>query len=242
MKVAAETLARGTERIGQAHRKGLSYLADANDPTSLVDGYKDARNAIRHQVEIEKAALRTSAVLFPVPADGQKRLAALEPLIDQQAATLLAEVSVLYKLAAARVGAPATEPAPTDTELKAARTTVEPVAGAAGARGGFGGGGGARQGGTPPAGQGGAAAAISTADREAAAAAMRRIPGHMTSELRAILPRKLTIMEIRDFISGEFEPVPLAAVVAFFDGQARLGSVKLTEKAPPPPPKGKKKE
>ena len=30
-KVAAETLARGTERIGQAQRKGMAYLADATD-------------------------------------------------------------------------------------------------------------------------------------------------------------------------------------------------------------------
>jgi hypothetical protein len=63
----------------------------------------------------------------------------------------------------------------------------------------------------------------------------------MTSELRAIMPRKLTIMQIRDFISGEFEPVPLADVVAYFDAQAKLGSVKLTEKAPDVPAKSKKK-
>ena len=66
LKVAGETLARGTERIGQAQRKGLSYLADVTEPGSLGEAYRNARNAVRHQVEIEKAALRSAAVLFPV--------------------------------------------------------------------------------------------------------------------------------------------------------------------------------
>ena len=63
---------------------------------------------------------------------------------------------------------------------------------------------------------------------------MRKIPGHMTSELRAIMPRKLTVQQIRDFISGEFEPVPVADVMAYFQAMEKSGSVKLTEKAPEP--------
>jgi aminopeptidase YwaD len=64
----------------------------------------------------------------------------------------------------------------------------------------------------------------------------------MTSELRTILPRKLTVMQIRDFISGEFEPVPLADVVAYFEAMAKTGAVTLTEKAPEAPAKGKTKK
>jgi aminopeptidase YwaD len=234
MKVVAEALARGTERIGQAERKGLGYIADATDAASLADAFKDARNAVRHQVEIEKAVLKSAAVLFPVPADGQKKLAAFDPLLDQHAAALQANVSAVYKLAAARIGASGTEPAASDVELKAARTIVEPVAGASGGgRGGFGGGGGQQA--QPPAGS------QAAADREAIAAAMRKIPGHMTSELRAILPRKLTVQQVRDFISGEFEPVPAADVMAYFQAMEKSGSVKLTEKAPEPV-KGQKKK
>jgi Peptidase family M28 len=236
LKVVAETLARGTERIGQAQRKGLSYIADAPDAAALVEAYKDARNAVRHQVEIEKAALRTAAVFFPRPLEGQTRLAALEPVLDQQAVALQSQVTAYYKLAATRVSAPLTEPAPTEIELRASRTVVEPVAGAGGGRGGPGGPGGGQ--GT---GQGGGAGTASATDREAAAAAQRKIPGHMTSELRAILPRKLTVLQIRNFISGEFDPVPLNDVVAYFDAQARLGAVTLSEKAPDVPTKGRKK-
>jgi len=212
-KVAAETLARGTERIGQAQRKGMAYLADATDAGSVVEAYKEARNAVRHQAEIEKATLRSASVLFPSPADGQKKLAALAPLVDQQATALQAQMTAFYKLAATRCQAPGSEPAPSDLEQKAARTIVEPVPRPAGSgRGGFGGGGGAGS----------------------------RIPGHMSAELRAILPRKLTIMQIRDFLAGEFEPLPLEDLTAYFQAQEKAGSVKLTEQAPEPV-KAKKK-
>lgn len=232
-KVAAETLARGAERLGQAQRRGLSYIADAADAGAVVEALKDARATIRHQLEVEKAGLRSSAVLFPSPADAQKRLAAIEPLLDQQAVALHAQVTAVYQLAAGRLNGSLTEPAPTDLERRAARTLVEPVAGMGGGRGGSGGG--------PPAGQAGAATAVSPADREAATAAMRKIPGHMTAELRAILPRKMTVLQIREFLSGEFEPVPLADVVGYFDAQAKVGAVKLTEQAPAATGKTKKK-
>jgi aminopeptidase YwaD len=231
-KVVAETLARGSERIGQAERKGLGYIADATDTASLTAAFKDARNAVRHQVEIEKAVLKSAAVLFPGPADGQRKLAAFEPLLDQHAAALQANVGAVYKLAAARLGAPLTDPPPSEIELRAARTVVEPVAGTGG--GGRGGGGGGQQP-QPPAGS------QTSAEREAIAADMRKIPGHMTAELRAIMPRKLTVQQIHDFISGEFEPVPVADVLAYFQAMEKSGSVKLVEKAPEPV-KGQKKK
>jgi len=210
-KVVAETLARGTERIGQAERKGLGYMADAADAAALVDALKEARNAVRHQVEIEKAVLRSAAVLFPSPADGQKKLAAFEPLLDQHAAAVQAKVLGVYRLAAARLKAPLAEPSPTEVETRAARLVVEPVPGAAGG------------------GRGGAP------ESEASAAAMRKIPGHTTAELRAIMPRRLTVQQIRDFISGEFETVASADVLAYFQAMEKSGSVRLVEIVPEPP-------
>ncbi len=48
-------------------------------------------------------------------------------------------------------------------------------------------------------------------------------------------------MQIRDFISGEFEPVSAADVLAYFQAMEQSGSVKLTEKAPEPAKPSKKK-
>ena len=67
------------------------------------------------------------------------------------------------------------------------------------------------------------------AERTAVQAAMRKIPSHMTSELNGLMAKKKTVLEIRDFISVEFEPVPLADVMAYFEAQAKIGSIKLNE-------------
>jgi len=211
MKVVAEAVARGAERVGQAERKGLGYIADATDQATLNEALKEARNAVRHQVEIEKAVVRSAAVLFPSPADGQKKLAAFEPLLDQRAAALQAEVAAVHRLAAARMNVAPAELPVSDAEATSARTIVEPAASAGGA------------GRSGQSGSGGAAGD-----------AARRVPGHMTAELRAILPRKLTVQQIRDFLAGEFEPVPAADVLAYFQAQEKAGAVKLVEKAAEP--------
>ena len=229
-KVAAESFGRGTARMGEAHRKGLSYLADLTDNAGLLDAYKDARATLRHQAGVEKGVVRSAAVLFANPAEVQKKLAAFEALIDVRANTLVSEVTAYYKLQAEQRKVPAVEPTPTEMEQKAARLLVERVGGA----GGRGGGGGGRGAG------GGRGGAPMTPEQQALAAAMRKIPSHMSSELNAAVAQKKTVLEIRDFISGEFEPVPLADVMAYFEAQAKAGSVKLTEKPEDPKKSGAK--
>jgi len=230
-KVAAESFGRGAARMGEAHRKGLSYLADLTDNAGLLDAYKEARGAVRHQAGVEKGVIRSAAVLFANPADVQKKLTAFETLIDLRANTLMNEVTAYYKLQAEQRKVPAVEPTLTEMEQKAARLFVERVGGAGGRGGGGGGGrgGGAGRGGQPM-----------TPEQQALAAASRRIPSYMTSELNAAVAQKKTVLEIRDFISGEFEPVPLADVMAYFEAQAKAGSVKLTEKPEEPKKPGAK--
>jgi len=55
-----------------------------------------------------------------------------------------------------------------------------------------------------------------------------RVPQHMTAELNILLGKKKSVLEIRDFLSGEFEPLPLADLMDYFRAQEKLGSVKLT--------------
>ena len=50
-----------------------------------------------------------------------------------------------------------------------------------------------------------------------------KIPGHMTGELNAVLGRGMTVLEIHDFISGEFEPVPLQDVWDYVKAQETAG-------------------
>ena len=105
-RVLTENLGRGTERMGESHSKGLGYLADAASSAALPQAYKDARVAIRHQADVEKAVVRSASVLWTNTEDGKKKTAAFEPLIDQRAAALLNETKAAYPAAgrAARRG------------------------------------------------------------------------------------------------------------------------------------------
>jgi aminopeptidase YwaD len=233
LAIAAESLGRGTARMGEAQRKGLSYVADLPFNLTLVEAYKEARNAVRHQAQVEKAVVKSTAQLFADQTAGEKRLAGLDAVIDNRTTALLNEVAAYYKLAAEQRKATATvEPPVTDLERQAARLIVEPIVGPGGG-GGMGGGGGRGA-------QSAALQSLPPAERAAVEEARRKIPGHMTGEFTTMMARKKTVLELRDFISGEFEPVPLADVMAYVKAGEKLGQLKLTEKAEEPV-KGAKK-
>ena len=223
LKVAAESLARGTERMGLAQRKGASYISDLSFNLSLPEALKEARNAVRHQANVEKTVVKSAAVLFTDPAAGGKKLAAFDTLVDQRAAALQNELTALYKLRAEQLKQPAAEPAASDLEKTAAATLVEPVP-QAGDASPFGFGGGGRRGQGAP---------MSPA-QQALADARRKIPAHATGELSAVMRQRKTVLEIRDFISGEFEPVPLQDVFEYLKAAAAAGQITLVEKAPEP--------
>ncbi len=223
-RIAAEALARGTERMGEAERKGLSYMADAEDAAALGEGFKEARAAILHQARVEKDVVRSASILYGAPTEAEKKLAGLRNLIDQRAAALINEAKTVHALTAEQKKAPSAEPEMTETEKLAARTIVERT-GQQGDTGGFGGF------------RGGAAMErLSPEDRAAFQAARSKIPAHMTSELNILLGRKMTVTEIRDFLSGEFEPLPLADLMTYLKAQETAGSVKLIEKPEEPKP------
>jgi hypothetical protein len=62
----------------------------------------------------------------------------------------------------------------------------------------------------------------------------------MNAELTILLGKKMTALEIRDFLSGEFEPVPLADVMAVLRARETSGQIKLVPK--PAEPVTKKKQ
>ena len=100
-RVVAETLGRGAARVGEAQRKGLSYLADVSDGAALAR-LRTRRRATPSGTRsaIEKAALRSASVLFSDPADADKKLAAMAATFDQRAAALYNEINAFYRLQA----------------------------------------------------------------------------------------------------------------------------------------------
>ncbi|MCC7195839.1 MAG: M28 family peptidase [Gemmatimonadaceae bacterium] len=206
-RVASENLGRGLSRMGESHTKGLGYMADAASGPSLTNAYKEARIAIRHQADVEKAVMRTASVLWTNVGDGQTKTAAFEPLIEQRANSLLNEVKAAYQLQASQRGVAATEPVQTPEEKEAAGLIVQQVPAPPGGRGGFGGGGGGGRGGR---GAGGPS-----------------LPDEYNAEFGILLGKNMTALQIRDFLSGEFTPLPLADVMAVLRAREAAGSVKL---------------
>jgi hypothetical protein len=221
-RITAESLGRGSERLGEAQRKGLGYLADApGDGGHLLDAYRDALITVQHQSEVERAVVGSTSVLYGNAAGAQQNLQAQQSLISMTSTSLQNELKAYYQSQAQRMGITATEPMLTDAEKLAARTFPESVQ-AAGGRGGAGGGGGGGGG------RGGAAPS--------------RIPQHMNAELNILIRQKKSVLEIRNFLSGEFEPLPLADLVDYFQAQEKAGAMKLVvqPELPPPPTKGTK--
>src|SRR5262249_26677668 len=127
-RVAAENLGRGTERMGDSERKGAAYLADATDGSSLAQAYKEARGAVLHQAGVEKAVVKSSAVLFAHLEEAHRTLAPFDGLIDRRAAVLQDDVKALYGIRAGQLKAtPLAEPAMTPAEKDAAALLVECV-------------------------------------------------------------------------------------------------------------------
>ncbi|MEO5761062.1 MAG: M28 family peptidase [Vicinamibacteria bacterium] len=210
-RVLADNLGRGLSRMGESHTKGLGYVADAADIAALSIAYREAKNAILHQASIEKAVVRTASVLWTDTAAGQKKTAAFEPLIDARAGSLINEVKAAYQLQGMQRGATVTEPALSAEEKEASNLVVEFVPPPPGQGFGGGGGGGGQRGAGPTGPQ---------------------LPDEFTAEFSLLAQKKLTALQIRDFLSGEFTPLPMADVMAVIRAQEKAGRLKVTAKAP----------
>jgi hypothetical protein len=206
-RILNENLGRGLARMGESHTKGLGYLADASSAGELRDAYRNALVAIRHQAAVEQGVVRSAAVLYTDADTGRRSTTMFEPLIANRLASLSEEVGAAYRLQAAQrgitVSGPATEPTLTAAEREAASLIVEPVAAAG--RGGRGGG------------RGGGAAGPT-------------LPTEFNAEFGLLLGRKLTVLEIRDFLSGEFSPLPIETVMAVLRAREAAGIVRLVQK------------
>jgi hypothetical protein len=153
-------------------------------------------------------------------ADGQKKTAAFVPLIDQRAASLLNEVKTAYQLQAGQRNVAAAEPVQSPDERVAANLVVEPLAGAGAAAGG------GRAGGRGAGGGGGGGGA-----GRGRGAAGPSLPEEYNAEFAILLGKGMTALQIRDFLSGEFTPLPLSDVMTVLRARESQGTVKLTQRA-----------
>ena len=74
------------------------------------------------------------------------------------------------------------------------------------------------------------AAAVVDVAADVAAPAGPTLPDEFNAEFSALLGKKMTALQIRDFLSGEFTPLPLADVMAVLQARAAAGQITLVKK------------
>ena len=213
-QVAGESLSRGTERIGAAERKAMAYMAEADSGAALHLAYREADNAVRHQAMVERDVVRSAAVLFADAAQGERQVSALAEIVGSREAAVQAGVETYYRLRAAQWGETPTDITLTAAEQAASETMVG-------------------RGPNSPTGTGifarrAATQALTPDQREAVAAAEAQIPQHMRAELRILLRGERSVLAIRDFLAGEFDPLPLDPLVDYLHVLEDVGFVSLS--------------
>ena len=56
------------------------------------------------------------------------------------------------------------------------------------------------------------------------------LPQHMNAEATVLLGQKKTALEFRDFLSGEFEPIPLADVLRYLRSREAAGLIRMVRR------------
>ncbi len=193
-RVLNENMGRGLARLGDSHTKGLGYLADVADEAELKVAYREALNAVRHQVGVEQDVVRSASVMWTDADHGAANTGAFVPLIERRAEPLLAEVRTAYELQARQRGLRARDPELTDAEREAASLVVELIEGGSRPRGG------------------------------------PSLPDEFNAEFRNLLGRGMTALEIRDFLAGQFTPLPMPDLMAVLRSYEESGAVRLVQR------------
>ena len=193
--------------MGQAQQKGLTYISHLN-AENVVNGYREAQNVLRHQAAVERAVIQSTSALWGDSAAAKQTLASFDPTLQARTAALQGEATRFFKVRAAELGVEPVEPLMTNAEKTASNLTVEPVPGAI--RDIV------------------ALEKLPEAHRAEVEKLLAKLPAHMTAEFGILLLKKKSILEIRDFLSGEFEPLALADLMEYLKARQELGNVKIS--------------
>jgi aminopeptidase YwaD len=197
------TAAYGQRRIGDELAAAVMSLAQAPDRAALQIAYKEAVNVVRSAYARERAGIRSASAMMLSDKPAQQQLAAVEAAFAAGQPSAERQVQAAYAARAAALGAkPAFEIALSADEQAAARLFPKVKTGAPPA---------------PPAPAPSAGTAATTAPQPA-------LPGYYAMEARNFADGARSVLEVRNAISAEFQPVELAKVLEYFRGLETTGS------------------
>jgi hypothetical protein len=126
IRIASETAANGTQRVGHQLARGLAEM-DAATAETLAGTYKGAREHIEAAVINEKDTLETVNELAADKARVAAHVAALQKAMDQTGGAQLAALEAHMKAAAARLKTAPVVFKPTDLEISASVMVPKPT-------------------------------------------------------------------------------------------------------------------
>jgi hypothetical protein len=199
LEIGSLTSAYGQRRIGDDLAGSVMSVAQAPDAAALQIAYKEAVNVVRSGYTRERAGIRSAATMMLSDKAAQQQLAAVEAAFAAGQPSAERQVQAAYAGRASAFGMkPVFEITLSPDERDAARLFPKVKPGV-----------------TPPP-QPPAPAAGSTAPQPALA-------GYYVMEARNFADGTRSVLEIRNAISAEFQPVALAKVVEFFRGLETAG-------------------
>lgn len=216
-EIAGLTLAYGQERIAREMLDATGRIAASQNAQQLATNYKEARNVITQAYIRENEAVASARSIMP--KDYRFPLATIAPLQKTLSTSRDLDFNRLQSIAegvATAMQAPLQNLPLTAEEQAAAKLYPQPKPGTPRQPQGFGGGGQQQQQNQP-------------------------LSGYYVMEARNFADGQHSLLAIRNALSAEFAPVPLANVEQFFHDLEKQGW-EIVEKAPEPAAKPTKKK
>ena len=196
--ITSVTIGHAQRRIGHDMEKALGMIARGT-AQDINTQYKEALNLIKQAYIREHLAIRSSAAMMGGDKAALGDLAQLDESFGASEIADLNRVKIAYRIAAKALHVQAQdEPILTAAEKEAAHLFPQrkpPAQGDQAGNGQFGGGGGQRGG------------------QQDQNSPMR---GYYTMEARNWADGKHSVLDIRNALSAEFDPIPVESVLAFF--------------------------
>lgn len=208
VSVAGMTVGHAQQRIGDEMVRASQSIADSKDAADLQTNYKEAVNMIRQGYTRESGAIRSAEAMAP-DKSADTTIAALDKNFSDGLDRHLADLKLQYQAMAEAMHTQATEPVLTDAEKAAALLYPRPKAGTPRQPQGFGGGGGGRNQAPPP------------------------LVGYYVMEARNFADGEHSLLDIRNALSAEFQPIPVENVEKFFRDLEQQGGWEIVQKQPP---------
>lgn len=207
-KIIAETSGRGLARLGLEKLRAEKMVADA-EAKALNDAYKEALNVVNQAFEREKEAVQTARFFAKGDAGLEGLVKSKTAGLDAIRVSFLREVDDGYKLRCLKAGLKPQKPVLTEDETRAGQLVPVRTDKMKGYFNGY-------------------EFYMKLREMKITPPAMQL--GRADFEIRNLFDGKRSILEIRNAVAAEYNPVAVKAVQSYVELLEQMGYVKIEKK------------